>query len=58
MLKIAQLTGGNEKNLAPGLQKIAQLKVESYYSSSNDVRTKLASGDVWAAPWNNGRSWT
>ncbi len=57
VLKIAQLTGGNEKNLAPGLQKIAQLKVQSYYSSSNDVRTKLTSGDVWAAPWNNGRSW-
>lgn len=57
VLKIAQLTGGNEKNLLPGLQKIAQLKVESYYSSSNDVRTKLLSGDVWVAPWNNGRSW-
>ena len=57
VLKIAQLTGGNEKNLLPGLKKIAQLKVESYYSSSNDVRTKLMSGDVWVAPWNNGRSW-
>ena len=57
VLKIAQINGGSEKDLAPGLEKIAQLKVESYYSSSNDVRTKLASGDVWAAPWNNGRSW-
>jgi len=57
VLKIAQLTGGSEKNLLPGLKKIAQLKVESYYSSSNDVRTKLMSGDVWVAPWNNGRAW-
>ncbi len=57
VLKAAQLAGGNESNLTPGLQKIAQLKVELYYSSSNDVRTKLMSGDVWAAPWNNGRSW-
>lgn len=57
VLKIAQLMGGNEKNLLPGLKKIASLKVESYYSSSNDVRAKLASGDVWVAPWNNGRSW-
>jgi putative spermidine/putrescine transport system substrate-binding protein len=57
VLKAAQISGGNETNLVPGLQKIAQLKVHSYYSSSNDIRTKLASGDVWVAPWNNGRSW-
>ena len=57
MLKAAQLAGGNETNLKPGLEKIAQLKVQSYYSSSNDIRTKLLSGDVWVAPWNNGRSW-
>ena len=57
VLKAAQLAGGSETNLQPGLEKIAQLKVQSYYSSSNDIRTKLASGDVWVAPWNNGRSW-
>jgi putative spermidine/putrescine transport system substrate-binding protein len=57
VLKAAQLAGGDEKNLAPGLAKIAQLKVQSFYSSSNDIRTKLLSGDVWVAPWNNGRSW-
>lgn len=57
VLKAAQLAGGSETNLVPGLQKIAKLKVQSYFSSSNDIRTKLLSGDVWVAPWNNGRSW-
>jgi putative spermidine/putrescine transport system substrate-binding protein len=57
VLKAAQLAGGSETNLTPGLEKIAKLHVQSYYSSSNDIRTKLLSGDVWAAPWNNGRSW-
>ena len=57
VLKAAQLAGGNETNLAPGLEKIAKLKVQSFFSSSNDIRTKLLSGDVWVAPWNNGRSW-
>jgi putative spermidine/putrescine transport system substrate-binding protein len=57
VLKAAQLAGGSETNLKPGLEKIAQLKVQSYYSSSNDIRAKLMSGDVWVAPWNNGRSW-
>ncbi|HEX5326049.1 MAG TPA: extracellular solute-binding protein, partial [Acetobacteraceae bacterium] len=40
VLKTAQLAGGNETNLTPGLQKIAKLQVQSYYSSSNDIRTK------------------
>jgi putative spermidine/putrescine transport system substrate-binding protein len=57
VLKIAQISGGSETDLDPGLKQIAQLQVQSYYSSSNDVRTKMMSGDVWAAPWNNGRSW-
>jgi putative spermidine/putrescine transport system substrate-binding protein len=57
VLKAAQLAGGNETNLMPGLEKIAKLQVQSFYSSSNDIRTKLLSGDVWVAPWNNGRSW-
>lgn len=57
VLKAAQLAGGSEKDLMPGLKKISQLKVQSYYASSNDVRSKFLSGDVWAAPWNNGRPW-
>lgn len=57
VLKSAQLAGGDEKNLAPGFDKIAQLKLHSLFSSSNDIRVKLLSGDVWIAPWNNGRSW-
>jgi putative spermidine/putrescine transport system substrate-binding protein len=58
VLKAAQLAGGNEANLTPGLDKIASLKLQSFYSSSNDLRTKLLSGSVWIAPWNNGRSWS
>jgi putative spermidine/putrescine transport system substrate-binding protein len=57
VLKAAELAGGDERNLAPGLQKIKDLKVKTFYTSSADLKVKLQSGEVWAAAWNNGRSW-
>jgi putative spermidine/putrescine transport system substrate-binding protein len=52
-----RLAGGTDDNLLPGIEKIGKLDVHSYFSSSNDLRVKFLSGEVWAAPWNNGRSW-
>jgi putative spermidine/putrescine transport system substrate-binding protein len=57
VLKAAIMAGGNEQNLMPGLQKIKDLHVKTFYTSSADLKVKLESGEVWAAPWNNGRSW-
>lgn len=56
-LAAARLAGGDESNLEPGLKKIAELKLHSFFSSSSDIKIKLKSGEVWIAPWNNGRSW-
>src|SRR5262249_31661708 len=57
IIEAARLAGSNEKNLVPGVEKIGQLKTHSLFTSSNDLRVKFLSGEVWAAPWNNGRSW-
>ncbi len=57
VLKAAQIAGGDEKNLTPGLEKIKQLNVRTFYTSSADLKVKMQSGEIWAAPWNNGRSW-
>lgn len=57
VIKIAQLNGGSEANVVPGLEKIAQIKANSYYTSSNTLGQQLASGDVWASVWTSGRAW-
>ncbi len=57
VLAAARLAGGDEANLLPGLQKIAELKLHSFFTSSADIKVKFESGEVWIAPWNNGRSW-
>ncbi|HTV37003.1 MAG TPA: extracellular solute-binding protein, partial [Xanthobacteraceae bacterium] len=57
VMKMAQLNGGNEANLIPGLAKIAQIKANSYYTSSNTLGQQLASGDVWVSVWTSGRAW-
>jgi putative spermidine/putrescine transport system substrate-binding protein len=56
IITAARLAGGDETNFMPGLEKIAQLKPLYYFSSSVDLRSKFAAGDVWVAPWNNGQS--
>ncbi len=53
----AKLAGGDESSLAKGIDKIAEIKAHSYYISSTDLQGKIESGDVWAAPWINGRAW-
>jgi putative spermidine/putrescine transport system substrate-binding protein len=57
VLKAAELSGGGVDNLQPGLDKIAKLKVASFFNSSNALAVSMTSGDIWVAPLNNGRSW-
>ncbi len=56
VVKAAMLNGGDESTPAKGIDKIAQIKAESYYVASSTLQAQLASGDVWAAPWNNMRA--
>lgn len=46
--------GGDEGNIAPGLELIKQLKVASFYKSSVELATQFNAGDVWAAWWHAG----
>lgn len=57
LVAAALINGGNEKQINKGFQKLAQLKPLYFWTSSSDLRTKFISGDAWAAPWVNGRSW-
>jgi putative spermidine/putrescine transport system substrate-binding protein len=57
VMKMAQLNGGSEANVVPGLKKIAQIKANSYYVSSSTLGQQLASGDVWVSVWTSGRAW-
>lgn len=56
-VKIAQLAGGGEANLEPGLDRIATIKAHDYYTSSATLGELLASGDVWLSVWTSGRAW-
>lgn len=58
VVKVAKMNGGSEGNVIPGLDKIAKLKVNSYYTSSSTLGQQLAAGDVWVAVWTSGRSWS
>jgi putative spermidine/putrescine transport system substrate-binding protein len=51
------LAGGDESTPEKGIDKIAQIKAQSYPGSSPVLDPLLTSGDVWAAPWLNGRTW-
>ncbi|MBC8048948.1 MAG: ABC transporter substrate-binding protein [Chitinophagales bacterium] len=57
LVAAARLNGGDEKTLEKGVEKIATLKAHSYYTSSATLATAFQGGDVWAAPWINGRTW-
>jgi len=57
LVAAARLNGGDERSLERGIEKIASLRAHSYYTSSATLTTQFQSGDVWAAPWINGRAW-
>jgi putative spermidine/putrescine transport system substrate-binding protein len=57
LIAAARLEGGDENTMEKGIEKIATLKAHSYPSSSATIEALMKSGDVWAAPWINGRAW-
>jgi putative spermidine/putrescine transport system substrate-binding protein len=52
-----KLAGGDEGAPDKGIAKIAEIKAQSYPSSSALITALMASGDVWATVWLNGRVW-
>ena len=44
----AQEFGGDERNIDPGLEKINEIDVFSYYSSGPQATQLFESGDIWA----------
>lgn len=60
LIAATRLQGGDEHSLdalTKGIDHIATLKAHSYYTSSATLTAQFQSGEVWAAPWINGRSW-
>lgn len=53
----ARLNGGSEQNLEKGIEKIAQLKYHSIYTSTVQLEALFPTGDIWAAPMADGRAW-
>lgn len=51
------LAGGDESTPEKGIAKIAEIKAQSYPGSSAVIDALMSSGDVWIAPWLNGRTW-
>jgi putative spermidine/putrescine transport system substrate-binding protein len=41
--------GGSESNIGPGLELAKKIAPASFWSSSSNLQTQLANGDVWAA---------
>lgn len=56
VIEIARLNGGSESTPAKAIDKIGQIKAQSYYVASSTLQAQLESGDVWVAPWNNMRA--
>ncbi len=46
--------GGDESNLQPAIKYIREISPVYYYTSSVELSTRFASGDIWAAPWGAG----
>jgi putative spermidine/putrescine transport system substrate-binding protein len=57
---ISKMSGGDEKNAQPGLDRIKKMMAGgalSFWSDPNQVLTALSSGEVDAAMYWDGRSW-
>jgi putative spermidine/putrescine transport system substrate-binding protein len=57
LVAATRMNGGNEASLSKGLEKIAELKYHSIYTSSAQIEALFSSGDIWAAPFLDGRCW-
>jgi putative spermidine/putrescine transport system substrate-binding protein len=51
---LAYEQGASEAELTKAIAQINKIKPAYYYSASTDLSTKMASGEVWAAPWHAG----
>lgn len=51
---IAHATGGDEKNIGPGLDLIAKIKPLKFWSQGSELVTQLQTGDIIAAIAHNG----
>jgi len=51
---LAYEAGASEAELAKGIPQLNKIKPAYYYSASTDLSTKMASGEIWAAPWHAG----
>lgn len=56
VIAAARLQGGDERNADAAFAKLAEIQALYYYRSSGDLEAKVAAGEAWIAPWNNGRS--
>jgi putative spermidine/putrescine transport system substrate-binding protein len=51
---LAYEAGGDESKLEGSIPLINKIKPAYFYSTSTDLSTKMASGEIWAAPWHAG----
>lgn len=51
---LAYEAGGTEADLAGAIPAINRIKPAYFYSASTDIATRMASGEIWAAPWHAG----
>lgn len=54
-IQTSRLLGRNESDLNPAIQEIAKIKARNYYTTSQELEAQLKAGDVWVAPWADGR---
>ena len=51
---LAYDAGASEANLEAGIPLVNKIKPAYFYATSTDLSTKMASGEIWAAPWHAG----
>jgi spermidine/putrescine-binding protein len=51
---LAYEAGASEAELGKAIPLINKIKPAYFYSASTDLSTKMASGEIWAAPWHAG----
>lgn len=57
IIAAAKLNNGSGSSADKGIEKLAQIKAHSYYTSSSTLAAQVQWGDVWVMPWNNMRTW-
>jgi putative spermidine/putrescine transport system substrate-binding protein len=51
---LAYEAGASEADLVKAIPLVNKIKPAYFYAASTDLATKMAAGDVWAAPWHAG----